>query len=102
VFGATISYALMTLAHFVLRGSEPGLERPYRTPGGRFTSGLAFLLSIAAFASTFLVSVVAAVWSGVFYAVMIAYFALYSRRHLVAQAPEEEFAAIAAAQADLG
>ena len=33
----------------------------------------------------------AALLSAVFYAVLVAYFVLYSRRHLVAQAPEEEF-----------
>ncbi len=101
VFGATISYALMTLSHLVLRRSAPELERPYRTPGGSITSGTAFLLSIVAFASTFLVSVEAAAWSAVFYAIMLTWFALYSRHHLVAQAPEEEFAAIAAAEAEL-
>ncbi|PVZ72495.1 ethanolamine permease [Pelagibaculum spongiae] len=101
VFGATISYALMTLSHMVLRVKEPDLERPYRTPGGMVTSGIAFVLSILAFISTFFVSWQAALWSGAFYAVMIAYFAFYSSKHLVAQAPEEEFAAIAAAQAEL-
>ena len=102
VFGATISYAMMTLSHLLLRRHEPELERPYKTPGGTFTSGTAFVLSIVAFASTFLVSQEAALWSAVFYAVMVAYFALYSRHHLVAQAPEEEFAAIAAAEQELG
>ncbi|MGH3469347.1 MAG: ethanolamine permease, partial [Thermocrispum sp.] len=34
VFGATVSYVLMMLAHIVLRRREPDLERPYRTPGG--------------------------------------------------------------------
>ena len=34
VFGATVSYVLMMLAHIVLRSREPDLERPYRTPGG--------------------------------------------------------------------
>lgn len=101
VFGATISYALMTLSHIVLRRREPGLHRPYRTPGGTVTSGIAFALSIAAFVSTFLVSLEAAAWSALFYAIMIAWFALYSRHHLVAQAPEEEFEAIAAAEAEL-
>ena len=38
VFGATISYALMSLSHIVLRRREPGLHRPYRTPGGMLTS----------------------------------------------------------------
>ena len=101
VFGATISYAMMTLSHLLLRVREPDLERPYRTPGGIFTSGLAFVLAIIAFASTFLANFEAAVWSGVFYGIMIAYFALYSRHHLVARAPEEEFAAIAAAEKEL-
>lgn len=54
------------------------------------------MLSIIALASTFAASGDAALWSLVFYGAMIAYFALYSRRHLVAQAPEEEFAAIVA------
>jgi ethanolamine permease len=40
-------------------------------------------------------------WSAVFYAVMVAYFVFYSRHHLVASAPEEEFAAIANAEAQL-
>jgi ethanolamine permease len=101
VFGATISYALMTLSHMVLRHKEPELERPYRTPGGVLTSGTAFLLSIAAFISTFFVSLEAALWSALFYGIMIAYFALYSRHHLVASAPEEEFEAIARAEEEL-
>lgn len=33
VLGATISYALMSLSHIVLRRREPELPRPYRTPG---------------------------------------------------------------------
>ena len=102
VFGATISYALMTLSHIVLRRLEPDLERPYRTPGGSVTSGIAFVLSIVAFVSTFLASLEAAIWSAVFYLVMVAYFFLYSRHHLVANAPEEEFEAIALAEQELG
>ncbi len=97
VFGATISYALMTLSHIVLRQQEPDLDRPYRTPGGIVTSGVAFVLSLVALASTFLVNVQAAAYSAVFYVLLIAYFAFYSRHRLVAQAPEEEFAAIEAA-----
>ncbi len=77
------------------------MERPYRTPGGTLTSGVAMLLSLIAFASTFVVSREAAMWSAVFYAVMVAYFMFYSRHHLVAKAPEEEFAAIAKAEAEL-
>lgn len=101
VFGATISYALMTLSHIVLRKREPDLERPYRTPGGTVTSGIAFVLAIVAFISTFLASLEAATWSAVFYLVMIGYFFFYSRHHLVANAPEEEFEAIALAEREI-
>ena len=101
VFGATISYALMMLSHIILRVKEPELDRPYKTPGGVFTTGMALILAVIAFISTFLASLEAAIWSAIFYALMIAYFGLYSRHHLVAQAPEEEFAAIAAAEQEL-
>jgi len=101
VFGATISYALMMLSHIILRFKEPNLARPYRTPGGIFTTSIALILSIVAFVSTFLVSLEAAMWSGIFYAILVAYFAFYSRHHLVGSVPEEEFAAIAQAESEL-
>ncbi|GGZ40970.1 putative ethanolamine permease [Streptomyces inusitatus] len=101
VFGATISYALMALSHIVLRRREPGLPRPYRTPGGTLTSSVALLLALAALAATFLVDIAAAFTALGLYAVAVAHFAIYSRRHLVARAPEEEFAALAAAEAEL-
>jgi len=102
VFGATISYALMMLSHIILRRKEPNLTRPYRTPGGTLTTGIALILAIVAFASTFVVSLEAALWSAVFYAILVAYFALYSRHHLVAKSPDEEFAAISDAESELG
>jgi len=101
VFGATISYAMMMLSHIILRSRAPEMERPYRTPGGVLTTGIAMLLSLIALASTFVVSQEAAMWAAVFYVVMVAYFMFYSRHHLVATAPEEEFAAIARAEAEL-
>src|ERR671921_746211 len=60
VFGATISYALMMLSHIVLRRREPDLERPYRTPGGTITSGIAFVLAVLAVIATFIVDIRAA------------------------------------------
>ncbi|WP_030616365.1 ethanolamine permease [Streptomyces sclerotialus] len=101
VFGATISYALMALSHIVLRRREPELPRPYRTPGGVLTSSVAFVLACSALVATFLVDKEAAVIALVVYAVALAYFAFYSRHRLVAAAPEEEFAALAAAEAEL-
>ncbi|MFJ2772427.1 ethanolamine permease [Streptomyces sp. NPDC087300] len=101
VFGATISYALMSLSHIVLRRREPDLERPYRTPGGILTSSVALVLACAALIATFLVDVTAALIALAVYVVAIGYFGMYSRKHLVARAPEEEFAALAAAEAEL-
>ncbi len=101
VFGATISYALMTLSHIVLRRREPGLPRPYRTPGGVWTSGTAFVLALSALAATFLVDRTAALIAVGVYAVAVGYFAFYSRHRLVAAAPEEEFAALAEAETEL-
>src|ERR687890_457074 len=60
VFGAAISYVLMTLSHIVLRSREPNLERPYRTPGGVITSGVACALAVLAVIATFIVDVRAA------------------------------------------
>ena len=101
VFGAAISYVLMTLSHIVLRRREPNLERPYRTPGGVITSGVACVLAVLAVIATFIVDVRAALIMLGLYALFIAYFALYSRHHLVAQAPEEEFATIERAESEL-
>jgi ethanolamine permease len=101
VFGATISYALMMLSHIVLRRREPNLERPYRTPGGTATSGVALVLAVLAVIATFIVDVRAAFITLGVYALFLAYFGLYSRNHLVAQAPEEEFATIERAESEL-
>jgi ethanolamine permease len=101
VFGATISYALMMLSHIVLRQREPGLERPYRTPGGVATSGVALVLAVLAVIATFIVDVRAALITLGVYVLFLLYFGLYSRHHLVAQAPEEEFATIERAESEL-
>jgi ethanolamine permease len=101
VFGATISYVLMMLSHIVLRRREPDLERPYRTPGGVATSGIALVLGVLAVIATFIVDIRAALITLGVYVLFIAYFAFYSRHHLVAQAPEEEFATIEKAESEL-
>ncbi len=102
VFGAALSYVLMMVSHIVLRIREPGLERPYRTPGGAVTTGVALVLAVAAVVATFFVDEVAAGITAGIVVVALAYFWFYSRHHLVASAPEEEFAAIARAERELG
>ena len=101
VFGATISYVLMMVSHIRLRRTAPDLERPYRTPGGTATTGVALVLAATAVVATFLVDVRAALLALGAYALMLAYFGLYSRHHLVASAPEEEFDAVASAEGSL-
>jgi len=101
VFGATVSYVLMMLSHIVLRSREPDLERPYRTPGGTATSGVALVLAVLAVVATFLVDEKAALITLGAYAAAALYFFAYSRHHLVASAPEEEFEAITKAESEL-
>jgi ethanolamine permease len=101
VFGATVSYVLLNTSHIVLRRKEPGLERGYRTPGGVVTTGVALLLSVVAVIATFFVDVLAAGITAAIFVAALAYFWFYSRHHLVASAPEEEFAQITDAESGL-
>ncbi|WP_068928886.1 ethanolamine permease [Planobispora rosea] len=101
VFGATVSYVLMMVSHIVLRRREPDMERPYRTPGGVVTTGVALVLALAAVVATFLVDVTAALITAGVFVVALAYFWFYSRHRLVADAPEEEFEAITRAESEL-
>ena len=101
VFGAAVSYVLMMLSHIVLRSREPDLERGYLTPGGTKTSGVALVLAVLAVVATFLVDTTAAFITLGVYAAAALYFGVYSRHHLVGAAPEEEFAAVESAEAEL-
>ncbi|NYD78511.1 ethanolamine permease [Arthrobacter cupressi] len=101
VFGATVSYVLLNLSHIVLRRKEPLLERGYRTPGGVVTTSIALVLSAVAVVATFVVDVFAAsITAGIFAAALL-YYWFYSRHRIVAGAPEEEFARLARAEAEL-
>ncbi|GAA2000945.1 ethanolamine permease [Nakamurella flavida] len=102
VFGAALSYVLMMVSHIVLRRREPEMERPYRTPGGTVTTGFALVVAVFAVIATFLVDSTAALACLGVVALFLLYFGLYSRHHLVASSPDEEFAVLAKAQDDLG
>ncbi|GGF49497.1 putative ethanolamine permease [Marmoricola endophyticus] len=101
VFGAALSYVLMMVSHVVLRVREPSMPRPYRTPGGVMTTGFALVVAAVAVVATFLVDTVAALSCLVVFAAFMAYFGLHSRHHLVAGSPDEEFAALAAADEEV-
>lgn len=101
VFGATISYVLMMLSHIKLRLSRPEMHRPYKTPGGIFTSSIALVLALIAVIAGFVVN--PKVWfiaAGI-YVLFIAYFIFYSRHQLVKGTPEEEFENIRKAEQEL-
>ncbi|GAB3134554.1 ethanolamine permease [Tsukamurella serpentis] len=101
VFGAAVSYVLMMVSHIVLRRREPDMPRPYRTPGGVVTTSFALVIAAAAVVATFLVDRLAAGLTLAAFAAFLAYFGLYSRHHLVANSPDEEFAALADAERGL-
>ena len=104
MFGALITYVLMMASFIVLRRREPGLRRGYVAPGGVATASIALVLALIAMTSGFfyttaarwtIIATIAAILLG------LVYFAVYSRHRLVAEAPEEEFAVIEAAEAEL-
>jgi ethanolamine permease len=100
VFGAVISYAMVMASYIKLRISRPDLERPYRSPLGIPGAVIGLLLSVIALVSTFLDKEYRPGVYGVaiFLGAGIIYFFVYSRHHLVAQAPEEEVALISQAK----
>ena len=101
VFAACVSYAMMNLSHIILRKKEPDMERGFVVPGGVVLTSIAFALSLVAIVSTFVVDSFAAGCTLLVLVALLAYFFLYSRKHLVGNAPEEEFAALKAAEAEL-
>jgi ethanolamine permease len=103
VFGAVLSYVMVMLSFVKLRIARPDLPRPYRSPLGIPGALVGAALAVSALAATLTISDYrpAVIGVALFLLVGIAYFALYSRHRLVAQAPEEENALIAEAEHEL-
>lgn len=97
VAGATISYAFISLSHILLRINRPHMSRPYKTPGGVFTSSLAFLMSLVALTGVYAFDPRAFNAALILFAIGAAYFFLYSRHKLVAKTAEEEIELVTAA-----
>jgi ethanolamine permease len=94
VFGAVISYSIVMISYIKLKLTRKDLARPYKSPlgipGAVVGSALALIALGACFANP---DFRPAVWAtAVFLIGAIAYFMLYSRTRLVAQAPEERVA----------
>lgn len=105
VFGALITYVLMMVAFILFRRNEPDVERPYRSPVGVPGAWIVIAISVLAMFSSLAYEVPGA-RQGVFFTILaialgLGYFYFVSRHHLVAEAPEEEFAVIERAEAEL-
>jgi ethanolamine permease len=104
VFAALITYIVMMLAYIVLKRREPNLERPYKAPGGVVMPAIAMVIAIVSLFAGIVYTTVTRwtiAWTVVAFLLGLVYFWLYSRRRLVAEAPEEEFAIIEKAEAEL-
>ena len=101
VVGATVSYALMAASHILLRRRAPDLLRPYKTPGGVVTSGIALALSLLALTGVYAFDPRAFWYTMVLFALGLIYFFGYSRNHLVAKTAEEEFAMLEQADQEI-
>lgn len=94
VFGAVISYALQMLSFVLLRIKHPDMRRPFRSPWGIPGAIVVGAIALLTLVTLFLVPAYQPVIVGVaiWYVLGLLYFIVYGRHHLVAQAPEEEFA----------
>jgi len=97
VLGAVVSYILVMLSYIKLKVDRPELQRPYKSPLGIWGAGIGAGLAIVAFFACFSDAAYRpGVWGvTVFFVAAVFYFWFYSRRNLVAQAPEEEEALLA-------
>ncbi|WP_413691777.1 ethanolamine permease [Psychromonas sp. KJ10-2] len=101
VVGATVSYAMMSGSHILLRIKQPGLARPYKTPGGVVTSGISFVLSLVALTGVYAYDVRAFYFTLVLFVIGMLYYAFIGRNNLVAKSAEEEFALLSQAENEL-
>jgi ethanolamine permease len=103
VFGAVISYTMVMTSYIILKVTRPEMPRPYTSPLGIPGAAAGAVLSLLALAACFASKDMRPGVMGVavFLIVAIGYFLIYSRHRLVAQAPEEEDALIAAAEKEL-
>ncbi|EPW8046728.1 ethanolamine permease [Vibrio alginolyticus] len=101
VVGATVSYALMSLSHILLRIKQLELTRPYKTPGGVITSSISLVLSLIAMTGVYAFDPSAFFMTMGLFLIGGVYYGLYSRNKLVAATAEEEFAMLSVAELEL-
>ncbi|HEY9012537.1 MAG TPA: amino acid permease [Devosia sp.] len=93
VFGAMLSYIAQAVSFILLRRNQPNIDRPFRNPLGVPGAVVTIVIALV----TLYYQIVDPVyqqgifWVAVWFAVLIAYFALVGRHKLILS-PEEEFA----------
>jgi ethanolamine permease len=100
VFGAVISYGLQMASYVLLRRRFPDLERPYRSPFGDVGAVVAGSIAAVTLVALFVVDPIyqrVVIGAAVWYALGLAWFALWARHRLVLS-PEESFARAAHAE----
>ena len=85
----------------MLRVKQPELVRPYKTPGGILTSGIALVLSLVALTGVYAFDPRAFLYTVILFAIGTVYYFAYSRKHLVAHSAQEEFAMLQEAESEL-
>ena len=102
VFGAALSLRADDGQPHRAAGARTGHAASVPHPGRhRHHRRLRWSSPALAVIATFLVDSTAALWCLAVFAAFMVYFALYSRHHLVANSPDEEFAVLAAAEEEL-
>jgi len=101
VVGATVSYALMSLSHILLRLKQPDLVRPYKTPGGVVTSSISLLLSLVALTGVYAFDPRAFNLTLGLFVIGGLYYFFVSQHNLIAGSAEEEFALLSQAELEL-
>jgi ethanolamine permease len=93
VAGAVVSYILQMTSFILLRRKLPDIERPYVSPVGIGGAAIGAVIALASLAACFWRDDYrpGVVGVAIFYALALAYFALFGRHRLILS-PEEEFA----------
>ncbi|NJK81274.1 MAG: amino acid permease [Chloroflexaceae bacterium] len=91
VFGAVLSYIGVMASYIKIKRDRPDMERPYTSPLGVSGAAVGIVLAVLALVATIAAPEYRPGVIGVIITLGLAilYFATYSSRHLVAQAPEE-------------
>ncbi|MCS6959886.1 MAG: amino acid permease [Pseudanabaenaceae cyanobacterium SKYGB_i_bin29] len=96
VIAALVTYILLLASYIKLQVDRPGMPRPYRSPVGILGAFLGLVLATIAFIACFTLETyrIAVYGTVIVFLLATAYFWFVGRKQLVAEAPEEQLAAV--------